>query len=124
MQTRWIMLAVVGALGVVDAGCKSTDCGEGTVERDGTCEPANEVVGEAECGPFTELQGDKCVPMFPPTMCDPNTTAEETDPATGVTTCVGTGGGGCSAPIPGGCPAPATGKQTLCGRLYNFQDNE
>ncbi len=105
----------------VAPGCRNLDCGVGTVERDGSCQPANETVGNAMCGPFTELQGDKCVPLFPPTECDPGTTAADVDPATGVTTCVGTGGGGCSASF--ACPAPAAGKQSICGQLYDFENN-
>ena len=50
------------------------------------------------------LDGDQCVPMFPPTVCDPTTTTMDTDPTTGVTTCIGTGGGGCTAPF--ACPTP------------------
>lgn len=119
---RWILLvAVLGVSGL--AGCKTTECAEGTIERNGACEPADVVVGDGECGPFTELQGDKCVPMFPPTECDPSTTQAEIDPTTGVTSCIGiAGGGGCSAPLP--CPPPSAGKQTLCGRMYNFEDGE
>ena len=119
MHTRWILLSAVLASG--SAGCKNVECGVGTVERDGNCQPANETVGNAMCGPFTELQGDKCVPMFPPTECDPGTTAADVDPETGVTTCVGTGGGGCSASF--ACPAPVAGKQTICGQLYDFENN-
>lgn len=131
MKNRWINLspiwsplwvAVLGLGAGINAGCKTTDCGEGTIERDGVCEPANEVVDPAACGEFTELQGDQCVPIFPPTECDPATTATEVDPETGMVTCIGTGGGGCSAPL--ACPAPSAGKQTVCGRLYNFEDNE
>ncbi len=119
MHTRWILISAV--LATSQGGCKSIDCGEGTVERDGNCEPANEVVGNAMCGPFTTLQGDKCIPMFPPTECDPGTTSPDVDPATGVTTCIGTGGGGCSAAF--ACPAPVTGKQTICGQIYDFENN-
>jgi hypothetical protein len=61
--------------------------------------------------------------MFPPTECDLSTSTPQTDPETGVTTCVGiAGGGGCSTPL--ACPAPSAGKQTLCGRMYNFEDDE
>ena len=119
MHTRWILISAV--LAASSGGCKNVDCGVGTVERDGNCQPANETVGNAMCGPFTELQGDKCVPMFPPTMCDPGTTASDVDPATGVTTCVGTGGGGCSTSF--ACPAPTAGKQSICGQLYDFENN-
>lgn len=100
-------------------GCKSTECGEGTLERDGTCVPADEIVTAATCGAFTELVGGVCVPVFPPTVCDPATTEADTDDTTGVTTCIGTGAGGCAAPL--ACPAPASGKQTICGRLYDFE---
>ena len=114
MQTRIVLLAALSAL----AGCKSTDCGDGTTEQDGTCLPANVAYGSATCGPFTELHGTQCVPMFPPTMCGDGTEAD-TD-SKGVTTCIGTGAAtGCSAKI--ACPAPTDGKQTICGQLYDFE---
>jgi len=123
MRSPWIPIAIGCGLVVLvvlaGAGCQSVDCGDGTVERDGRCEPADQTVGTATCGPFTVLQGDTCVPMFPPTECDPATTIADLDPTTGVTTCIGTGGGGCSAPFP--CPAPSAGKQTICGQLYDFE---
>lgn len=119
MPTRIVVLALLAALA---PSCKSVDCGPGTTERSGTCVPASETVGTATCGPFTELHGDKCAPMFPPTMCDPATTQEDTDPTTGVTTCIGTGGGGCSAKI--SCPTPTDGTQTICGQLYDFENNQ
>jgi hypothetical protein len=118
---RWIL--VVAVLASVEVGCKSTECAEGTIERDGDCVPADVVADPASCGPFTEANGDQCVPMFPPTECDPSTSTPEIDPDTGVTTCVGiAGGGGCTAPL--ACPAPADGKQTLCGRMYTLEDGE
>ncbi|MFN0253358.1 MAG: hypothetical protein ACKV2T_41190 [Kofleriaceae bacterium] len=119
---RWILLLAVLAP-IAGVGCKTTECAEGTIERNGSCEPAEVVVSPGECGAFTVLQGTQCVPQFPPTECDPSTTQPEVDPATGVTSCVGiAGGGGCTAPLP--CPAPTAGKQTLCGRMYNFEDGE
>ncbi len=121
---RWILLvAVIGSGASLMAGCETTECGEGTIERNGACEPAEIVVTPAECGPFTRLEGTSCVPEFVPTVCDSQTTSGEVDPDTGVTSCVGlTGGGGCGTPLP--CPAPEAGKQTLCGRMYNFEDSE
>jgi len=119
MHTRWILLSAVLATG--STSCKDLECGVGTIERDGSCQPSDETVGNAMCGPFTMLQGDKCVPMFPPTECDPSTTAPDVDPETGVTTCIGTGGGGCSGPL--ACPTPSAGKQTICGQLYDFENN-
>jgi hypothetical protein len=101
--------------------CKGIECGTGTIERDGTCAPSDKTVTTAECGPFTTIMGDQCVPIYPPTICQPGTTTEDTG-SDGVTTCIGTGGpAGCSADIP--CPNPASGKQTVCGQIYNFKDN-
>ena len=71
-----------------------TECGDGTIERDGTCVPADSRWSTpAMCGPFTELHGDQCVPMFPPTMCDPATSIRASIPRPASTTCIGTGGG-------------------------------
>jgi len=40
----------------------------------------------------------------------------DTDPTSGVTTCIGTGTlAGCTGAF--ACPAPAAGKQTICGQL-------
>ncbi len=120
MHTRWILISAV--LAASQGGCKSIECGDGTIERNGNCVGGDTIVGNAMCGPFTTLQGDKCVPMFPPTQCDPGTTSTDVDPATGVTTCVGTGSsGGCTGAF--ACPAPATGKQTICGQIYDFENN-
>jgi hypothetical protein len=117
MHPRLVLLVLSAALA---AGCKSVDCGDGTIERNGACVPSSETVGNAKCGPFTRLAGDVCVPMLSPTVCDPSTTTEEIDEM-GVTTCVGTGGGGCAARL--ACPTPADGKQTICGQLYDFENN-
>lgn len=116
-----VVLVGIGAvIGISSFGCTETECGPGTINRAGQCEPADETVGVAKCGPSTELRGDQCVPKLPPTKCDPTTTQPDVD-AQGVTTCIGTGGGGCSAPL--ACPTPAAGKQSICGQLYNFADN-
>lgn len=104
------------------SGCKSVDCGPGTIERNGTCDPASLATGSATCGDGTVLVGDRCEPELPPTTCDPSTTAEMPDPNNpGVTICVGTGGGGCSGTF--ACPTPASGKQTICGQIYDITDN-
>ncbi|MBC7974352.1 MAG: hypothetical protein H7138_05150, partial [Myxococcales bacterium] len=115
MQTRFVLLTFVM---VIDTSCRGVDCGDGTTERDGLCVPANQTITPAQCGPFTELRGDSCAPMLPPTVCDPATTTPEVDDM-GVTTCIGTGGGGCLAPI--ACPAPTNGTQTICGQLFDFE---
>jgi hypothetical protein len=109
-------------LAAAASGCKSVDCGPGTIERNGTCDPADETTGNAACGSGTMLDGDRCVPVYAPTTCDPASTSAMPDPDNpGVTICYGTGGGGCSTPL--GCPAPAPGKQTICGQLYDITDN-
>lgn len=123
MRSRLPWLVVLlgfGALAGLSA-CDSVECGPGTIDRAGKCAPADQTTAVATCGPLTVLHGDQCVPMFPATVCDDGTTLPDTDPTTGVTTCIGTGGGGCSAPI--ACPTPAAGKQTVCGQIYNFADN-
>jgi hypothetical protein len=118
MHTRIALLISLIASG---ASCKSVDCGDGTTENNGVCVPAGVTVGNATCGPFTELRGTQCVPLFPPTVCDPGSTAEDVD-GMGVTTCIGTGAGGCGAKLP--CPTPAAGKQTICGQIYDFENNQ
>jgi outer membrane protein OmpA-like peptidoglycan-associated protein len=94
--------------------CKTVDCGDGTIERSGSCVPADDIVDPAVCGPFTELVGGQCVPTFPPTVCDDTSTAGEIDNTTGVTTCIGTAAGFA-------CPQPAPGKMTICGQLFDLE---
>ncbi len=119
MHTHIVLLALLTAFA---ASCKSVDCGDGTLERDGVCVPSNQTVGTAQCGPGTRLDGTQCTPLFPPTQCDPDTTEEDMD-SMGVVTCIGTGAGGCSARL--ACPAPSDAtKQTICGRIYDFANNQ
>jgi hypothetical protein len=119
MHTRIVLLALFTLFA---AGCESVVCGEGTTERDGACVASSETVDPAKCGPFTVLQGDRCVPMLPPTVCDPGSTEPDVDEM-GVTTCIGTGAGGCSARL--ACPMPSPGgHQTICGQIYNFETGQ
>jgi hypothetical protein len=119
MHARIALLALLLAFA---ASCKSVDCGDGTTERDGLCVAAGVTIGNATCGPFTQLQGTQCVPMLPPTVCDPGSTDQEVDNM-GVTTCIGNGaGGGCSARL--ACAAPSNGTQTICGQIYDFETDE
>lgn len=112
---------VAAALGWGQAGCSQVACGDGTVERDGACVPADEQTDNAQCGPGTELgEGGKCVPAEP-TVCDPDTTMPVTDPVTGVTTCFGTDRG-CAAELP--CMAPSADHLTLCGRIYDTETDQ
>jgi len=117
---RIATLLILAYAATAAPACNSIACGTGTIERNGTCGPADETVNAAMCGPNTVVQGTQCVPVYPPTICDPSSTTEDTG-SDGVTTCRGNGmGGGCSAPIP--CPNPSSGKQTICGQIYNFED--
>jgi hypothetical protein len=121
MRKPTILLALLSAsLGVAQTSCNQVECSEGTIERDGMCVASSNNYDPAMCGPFTMLQGDQCVPEFPPTVCEDGTTLPETDPDTGVTTCKGTGTtAGCGASL--ACPAGSgTNKLTVCGQIYDF----
>ena len=99
-------------------GCDNVACGDGTIEHNGTCQPADETTGTAMCGSGTVLEGNVCVPTI---QCDPSTTTPVVDPITGVTTCKGVTGGGCAM-----CPAPSKSDgtlQTVCGQIYDFATN-
>ena len=103
-------------------GCQQLECAQGTIERDGRCEPAEVTTNGGMCGPFTMLIGDRCVPVLPPTQCDPATSEATYDPETGIYTCIGTGGGGCDAALACASPSGAT-KQTICGQIWDFELN-
>lgn len=119
MRNYTILLSLLASL--TASGCNGIDCGPGTIERNGTCAPADENPDPSSCGPFTHLVGETCVPDNPPTECGMNTMAV-TDPETGIVTCVGTGGGtDCATPLP--CPNPTgSTKQTICGQIYDFEN--
>jgi hypothetical protein len=120
MKHHVLTLVLLAASSLSVTSCKDVECGNGTVERDGTCAPATTTTSSGMCGPFTELQGDRCVPQFPATVCDPTTSIATIDPETGVTTCVGMSGGGCTAKF--SCPAPTVANRlTVCGQLYDFE---
>jgi hypothetical protein len=107
----------VGLLGVTLSvtSCTEIQCADGTIERNGKCEAADNNVTDAKCGPGTKLDAGHCVPILTPTKCDPGTTLPDTDPVTGVVTCIGTGGGSCTSSL--ACPAAGPGKMTICGRI-------
>lgn len=114
MRNQTILLAILASL--TASGCKALECADGTVERDGVCEPGNTAADDAICGEFTHLEGERCVPDFIPTECDPETTTPTI--IDGVTVCVGAGG--CESEIM--CPTPSSAtKQTICGRIYDFE---
>lgn len=112
-----LLTGLAMAAGASNVSCSTIDCGEGTVERDGVCFPANTDPDVAECAPGTVLGSMGCE-VEEPTQCDPQTTQEQLDPETGITTCVGTGGD-CTSEI--GCPAPDSNKASLCGRLWDVE---
>jgi hypothetical protein len=117
---RIVQIVMVAAGTALVCGCNQVTCATGTIERGGSCVPADETTGTAMCGPNTMLVGNQCVPTLPPTVCGSNTTPVMTD--AGVIACVGTGGGGCSSPL--ACPNPSSGAtQTICGQIYDFEDN-
>lgn len=103
-----------------NASCRQLECAEGTVERDGICE-VDHAFEAARCGPFTQLNGSDCVPIYEPTICDPLSSVPETDLVTGVITCKGICVG-CSQPLP--CPTPLPGKMSVCGRLYDVETDQ
>jgi hypothetical protein len=120
MRNHLLFITLLASL-TANTSCVQTECGDGTIERDGQCVAANVNKDPADCGPFTKLQGDICVPELPPTECDPTTSMATIDPMTGVTICVGTGGGGCSATF--ACPQPVgSTKLTICGQLYDYEN--
>lgn len=122
MRNSTLFWTLLASLAAGSTACNQVECADGTIERDGVCVPGDLNTDEGKCGPFTVLQGDQCVPMFPPTECDPVTTVPETDPETGVTTCKGNGMGGCGVPLP--CPAgSSSSKMTICGQIYDFKDH-
>jgi hypothetical protein len=115
--------ALVAAMSPMLASCQQLECGEGTVEQDGEC-VSEEGISPGDCGPFTHYEpaeGGECVPDLPPTECGPNTVAEP-DPVTGVIRCIGVGGDDdCSQPLP--CAPPGPGNVSLCGKLYDVEDD-
>lgn len=117
-----VHVALLAIAAAILASCQQVECGPGTIERAGSCVAADETVSTATCGPLTRLVGDQCLPELAPTVCDPATTEEDLDPATNVTTCIGSGGGGCGGAL--ACPQPAAGKQTICGQIFDLETGE
>ncbi len=124
MSTRTIILSATfaAASAVAATGCDQR-CGEGTIDRDGVCVPADVNPDEANCGLNTKIGDDgKCVPVYDPTICDDPTTDPDTTTIPGVTICVGTGVAGCDSAL--ACPPADAGKISVCGRLYDTQTSE
>lgn len=122
MAPRTLAAAFAGALAAGNAGCQQLECGEGTLEVDGECRPAQDQPGNAQCGAGTVLGSDGKCEIEVQVDCDPETTREEIDPVTGDVTCVGLGGGlpACTEEINCGPPSDSM-HITICGRLYDTQ---
>jgi hypothetical protein len=117
MRTHLLLITILASSLSAGSGCVQTECGEGTVERDGVCVTDGNDYKVPTCGPFTQLQGDRCVPVYQPTMCDPSSSEAQIDPDTGVVTCIGTGTSQTLA-----CPQPVGAtKLTICGQLYDIE---
>jgi hypothetical protein len=112
--------AALAAAPLAQSGCMQIECGEGTIEQDGTCIPAVIDPDDAQCGEGTILEGGVCVPENT-VVCDPtSTTAHELPDGTIV--CEGTGTGvGCEGPI--NCPSPSPGNVTICGQIFDVETN-
>jgi hypothetical protein len=121
-MAKILAILLSAALLPVASGCKEIECGDGTIERDGACEPAGVTPDPTRCGTGTQLENGECRPIFDPTTCDPDTTFVMQDPDTGVFVCFGSGGGGCNAPLPG-CDMAASGTMTVCGRIYDIEND-
>ena len=125
--STWLRLAAVGLLAACaiggSTGCATTECGEGTIERDDECIPADGISPEIDsCGPGTVYSpGDgACIPLRPPTECGPNTVEEIGED--GQIVCVGAGGGTCDGPI--ACPLPAGSNTTVCGQIVDTETGQ
>jgi hypothetical protein len=119
MCKQTILLSLLASLAA--AGCTAVECAEGTIERDGKCMPPDEPPIKSVCGDFTHLEADRCVPDFPPLVCESGMTEPDPDQP-GVQICKG-GVTGCESTI--SCPTPAgSTKQTICGQLYDFETGQ
>ena len=119
--TSMFAAAFVGTLAASSLGCDPIDCGPGTLENNGSCVPADNMPDDAVCGAGTKLgPSGTCVPDQL-TFCDPDTTIEQIDEATGVITCIGAGGG-CATDLP--CTAPTANNLSICGRLIDTETDQ
>ena len=121
MRTYLGLSLAAAAAGLVNVSCSQIECGQGTIERDGVCQPTDGTT-PGMCGgdgPFATVLGlDGLCETEVPTVCDETTTREEVDDQTGVTTCIGITGG-CGSEIE--CNAPDANKATLCGRIWDSE---
>ena len=122
MKTYPWLLSLTSVVMLVPAAsqfaCQTIECGEGSIERDGVCVPAEDGTDSVNCGPGTIVGASGlCEPELESTVCDPETTVAILDPETGVTTCYGTATG-CGTRLACGTADP--GRVSVCGQLYDL----
>jgi hypothetical protein len=118
---KLVAILLVALMPLAGTGCDALECGEGTIERDGTCAPADETPDPTVCGAGTQLgPSGTCESIV---FCDPDTTTEVVNPTTGEITCMGTGGSGDCTTELAGCATAAPNTMTMCGRLYDIEDD-
>ncbi len=119
---KWFTaLSLLAFAPLATGGCSAIECGDGTTEKDGFCVAADGKTPDVDsCGDGASYDStlQKCVPDFPATQCDPDTTTPIVDD-NGVVVCVGTGVTDCKIT----CKNPDAGKVTICGQLVNAQDS-
>jgi len=111
--------ALLAASSSLLTACVTDICGDGTIERDGVCVPADDSPSDAKCGPGTVLVRDGTCHAIQ--ACDPATTTEVPDPSDpDRKLCVGSGGAlSCDKDIV--CPTATGGKMNLCGRILDLE---
>jgi hypothetical protein len=115
---------VFGVAASASLSCTKTECGDGTIERDGVCVPGDFDPDSAHCGEGTVLgPSGQCESEYLPTVCQEGTTMPDETLEPGVVTCVGIGGGGCDIDLPCPSPTPNSGKISFCGRIYDVGDD-
>lgn len=122
MRTYLGLSLAAAAAGLVNVSCSQVECGLGTIERDGVCQADTGGTTPGMCGgdgPFATVLGlsGMCETEVP-TVCDEETTEPSLDDVTGVTTCIGTGGG-CGEEIK--CGPHTGGRVSLCGRIWDTE---
>jgi hypothetical protein len=122
MTTRtWLIAASLAVLAPLSASCLERECGEGTIESNGVCVPADGIPETGACAAGTHYD-TSVMACVSDTICDPETTIIEFDEE-GNPICKGVGGSGnCDEPIQ--CPQPQSGRMTVCGRLFDIATNQ
>ena len=87
MKTMKLLFTLLSlaALSALSLSCDAIECGEGTIEQNGACVPADTVNTNDLCGEGTYYDDGTfaCLPEFPPTVCGPNTSWTSTTAPSG-----------------------------------------